>query len=74
MEFTRFIVLLEQRLQKPLPGISAQVKMSSMDRIQKLMKFSSPEDATQSSVLILLYPVADTIGMVLMLRPEYRGI
>lgn len=74
MEFARFVVLLEQRLQKPLPGISAQLKMSSIARLQKLMRFSSHDDARQSSVLILLYPLEGKTGLVLMLRPEYGGI
>jgi 8-oxo-dGTP pyrophosphatase MutT (NUDIX family) len=74
MEFAKFVILLEQRLQKPLPGISAQLKMSSLARLQKLLRFSSPDDAKQSSVLILLYPLEDRIGLVLMLRPEYTGV
>lgn len=74
MELTELALLLEKRLQKPLPGKSAQLKMSSLARIQRLMKFPPPEDARQSSVLILLYPLAGRIGLVLMLRPEYRGI
>jgi 8-oxo-dGTP pyrophosphatase MutT (NUDIX family) len=74
MEFDQFIILLEKRLQKPLPGRPAQLKMSSLARIRELMKFPSPEDASQSSVLILLYPLAGSIGLVLMLRPEYQGI
>jgi 8-oxo-dGTP pyrophosphatase MutT (NUDIX family) len=74
MEFAEFVVLLEQRLQRPLPGRAAQLKMSSLARIQELMRFSPPENAIQSSVLILLYPFAGGIGLVLMLRPEYRGI
>jgi 8-oxo-dGTP pyrophosphatase MutT (NUDIX family) len=74
MEFTKFVFFLEQRLQRPLPGRSAQLKMSSLARIQELMKFSTPEDVIQSSVLILLYPLAGSIGLVLMLRPEYRGV
>jgi 8-oxo-dGTP pyrophosphatase MutT (NUDIX family) len=74
MEFEQFIILLEKRLQKPLPGKSAQLKMSSLARIQELMKFSSHEDAKQSSVLILLYPLAGSTGLVLMLRPEYPGV
>ncbi|MCX6307094.1 MAG: CoA pyrophosphatase [Bacteroidetes bacterium] len=74
MEFTEFILLLEKRLQEPLPGKPAQLKMSSLARIQELMRFSTPEEATQSSVLILFYPTEGTIGLVLMLRPEYRGV
>jgi 8-oxo-dGTP pyrophosphatase MutT (NUDIX family) len=74
MEFAKFVVLLEQRLQKPLPGLSAQLKMSSLARLHKLLSFSSPDDAKQSSVLILLYPLEDIISLVLMLRPEYPGV
>ena len=74
MKFTEFVVLLEHRLKKPLPGRSAQLKMSSLARVQELMRFSPPEDATQSSVLILLYPLAGKTGLVLMLRPEYKGV
>jgi 8-oxo-dGTP pyrophosphatase MutT (NUDIX family) len=74
MEFKKFVVLLEDRLSRPLPGRSAQLKMSSLARIQELMRFSPPEDARQSSVLILLYPLEGSIGLVLMLRPEYGGV
>jgi 8-oxo-dGTP pyrophosphatase MutT (NUDIX family) len=74
MDFDTFISLLEKRLMEPLPGKTAQLKMSSMRRIQELLKFSSPENAKQSSVLILLYPYAGTIGLVLMLRPVYKGV
>ena len=74
MEFNEFVHLLEKRLQQPLPGISAQLKMSSRARIQKLTKFSRPADPLRSSVLILLYPFDGRIKLVLMLRPEYSGI
>ena len=74
MELTRFILLLEDRLKRPLPGRSAQLKMSSLVRIQEMMNFSHGLDAIQSSVLILFYPIEDGIGLVLMLRPEYKGI
>jgi len=74
MEFTDFVILLEKRLQKPLPGKPAQMKMSSLERIQGLMRLSIPDDARQSSVLILLYPLGGSVGIVLTMRNEYRGI
>jgi 8-oxo-dGTP pyrophosphatase MutT (NUDIX family) len=74
MEFIEFVISLEDRLKKPLPGRPAQLRMSSLVRIQELMKFSPPSDYRQSSVLILLYPFEDGIGIVLTLRPEYKGI
>jgi 8-oxo-dGTP pyrophosphatase MutT (NUDIX family) len=74
MEFSEFIILLEKRLQGPLPGRSAQLKMSSLARIRELLNLSPPADAIQSSVMVLLYPSAGRIRLVLMLRPEYPGI
>jgi len=74
MEFLPFIEGLEIRLQKPLPGIGAQAKMSSMSRISELMNFIMPKNVKQSSVLLLLYPHNQTIWMVLMQRPIYRGV
>ena len=74
MKFAEFVLLLENRLQKPLPGRSAQLKMSSLPRIQELMRLSPPDDVRQSSVLILFYPDGDQIYLVLMLRPEYPGV
>jgi 8-oxo-dGTP pyrophosphatase MutT (NUDIX family) len=74
MDFKEFVFLLEKRLHKPLPGRSSQLKMSSLTRTRELMNLPTPEDATQSSVLILLYPRDERIQLVLMLRPEYPGV
>ncbi len=74
MELPEFAILLENRLQKPLPGRSAHLKMSSLARIRELRRFTPSADVTQSSVLILLYPLHGTIGLVLMQRPEYQGV
>jgi 8-oxo-dGTP pyrophosphatase MutT (NUDIX family) len=74
MDFVRFIRNLEEELTKPLPGQAAQLKMSSMVRIRELMNFIQPEDAVQSSVLVLLYPSDDQVTLVLMLRPDYNGV
>ena len=73
-EFDRLIGILSDRLTGPLPGRSAQLKMSSLKRIRELMRFATPDDARQSSVLILLYPYCGTTGLVLMQRPDYRGV
>ena len=65
---------LQQRLTEPLPGRDAQLKMSSMKRIRQLLKFAVPAHARSSAVLILLYPLHGTTGLVLMQRPEYPGV
>ncbi len=74
MDIAEFAILLERRLQQTLPGRSAQLKMSSLARIREWIKLSPPNDAVQSSVLILLYPFGGQTRLVLMLRPEYRGV
>jgi len=74
MDFLSFIDTLETELSKPLPGHASQLKMSSLIRIRELMNFIQPENATLSSVLVLLYPVDDTIRLVLTLRPQYEGV
>jgi 8-oxo-dGTP pyrophosphatase MutT (NUDIX family) len=74
MQFHEFVILLEKRLQQPLPGRQAQMRMSALKRIRELMKFAPSDDAKQSSVLILLFPLGVKTGLVLMLRPEYPGV
>jgi 8-oxo-dGTP pyrophosphatase MutT (NUDIX family) len=74
MEFDDFVLALEKRLQQNLPGKPAQLKMSSLARIRELIKLAPSHDAVLSSVLILLYPYAGKIRLVLMLRPEYPGV
>jgi 8-oxo-dGTP pyrophosphatase MutT (NUDIX family) len=73
-DFDRLIDRLSARLTEPLPGRAAQLKMSSLARIRELMRFSAPDDARQSSVLVLLYPYLGSTGMVLMQRPDYKGV
>lgn len=74
MDFKIFISAIEEQLKKPLPGRRAHLKMASLARIQGLMNLIQPENAVQSSVLILLYPLDMEIGLVLMRRPDYNGI
>jgi len=74
MDFPGFIIALEHRLQRPLPGRAAQLRMTSLARLHRLLNGSVPDDARLSSVLILLYPDHEAIAFPLMLRPEYRGV
>jgi len=74
MVFSDFMLLLEKRLQLPLPGLPSQLKMSSMNRYRELTRFTIPEAARQSSVLILLFLRDNQIYFVLMQRPEYKGV
>ena len=74
MILAEFIGLLENRLQQTLPGLTAQLKMSAIKRVHELLRNGSFDHARQSSVLILFFPLAEKIGFVLMLRPEYDGV
>lgn len=74
MEFSELVVKLGTGMQKDLPGRASQLKMSSAARIRQLIRITPSDDARQSSVLLLLYPLAGKVYFVLMLRPEYRGI
>jgi 8-oxo-dGTP pyrophosphatase MutT (NUDIX family) len=65
---------LEVRLQQPLPGREAQLRMSSMVRLRELLGKRIPDDVRQSGVLLLLYPRGPLPGIVLMLRPDYKGV
>jgi len=76
MTLAELTSLLQDELKKPLPGRNVQLTMSSIKRIRELFDFSNLNQAVKSSVLILLYPglTDDTIRLVLMLRPTYKGI
>lgn len=65
---------LTARLSEPLPGLETQLRMTSNVRIRELMNFNTPEGATPSSVLLLLYPGEEEISTVFIRRPEYDGI
>ncbi len=73
MNFEVFTSKLKAELEKPLPGLQAQLKMSSCKRIVELF-IKEPINPTQSSVLILLYPNDGNIWFVITLRPDYDGI
>ena len=74
LPFSELIRLLAARLRQPLPGIATQLKMSSNARYRELMNFRTPEHATPSSVLLLLYPEGGEVWIAFMQRPEYDGI
>lgn len=77
MDFPSLIEALRDALDQPLPGYSAHLKMSSMQRIREMMKVPADlKKAIPSSVLILLYPLAsgNDAGIVLIQRPFYEGV
>ncbi|MEM0999838.1 MAG: CoA pyrophosphatase [Bacteroidota bacterium] len=70
-EFTQ---ALRERLAQPLPGLAAQVRMAPLSRQQQLARFSVPDNARRSAVLIAFYPGEQGIQFPLILRNDYKGV
>ena len=68
------ISYLNTRLQQPLPGREAQIRMSAVPIDQERFVFKERPDAKQGSVLILLYQHEGQWFVPLMLRPDYDGV
>ncbi|MDN4164268.1 CoA pyrophosphatase [Cytophagales bacterium LB-30] len=68
------ISYLRTRLQQPLPGREAQIRMSAVPVDQERFVFKERPDAKQGSVLILLYKHQGEWFIPLMLRPDYEGV
>jgi 8-oxo-dGTP pyrophosphatase MutT (NUDIX family) len=64
-DWNNFSTWLQQRLQQPLPGYSAQTRMMSAYRPEAS---DAPADARQSGVLLLLYPDQNETKTVLIQR------
>jgi 8-oxo-dGTP pyrophosphatase MutT (NUDIX family) len=69
-----FTLLLAQRIAIGMPGIDAQLLMAPMHRINDIRAGLKSKDSIKSSVLILLYPINNSIKTVVMLRPSYNGV
>jgi 8-oxo-dGTP pyrophosphatase MutT (NUDIX family) len=70
----KLITRLRTRLEQPLPGIVAQLKMTSIRNIRQDPHFTIPEDARASGVLLLLYPSGGQTKIVFIRRPDYGGV
>lgn len=70
----RFIERLNNRLQKALPGEEKQFLMAPLSR--QRIKDIPPEtyNPKKSAVLILLFPLNNSIRTVLIQRPDYEGV
>lgn len=74
MPFDQFVLALTEALSQPLPGLHAQLRMSSMRRVQELMSSVPSARVKPSGVLLLLYPVGKDLFIVFIQRPEYGGV
>ena len=62
-----FISQLQKRLQSPLPGLPAQLKMAPSIRAKNVVV---PNDARTSAILLLLYPENGQFFIPFMRRAE----
>jgi 8-oxo-dGTP pyrophosphatase MutT (NUDIX family) len=65
-----FLNLLEHRLQQPLPGLEAQLKMAHVSR--RLYK-ATPTEAKQAGVLATLFPKNEEWHLILIERKQVNG-
>lgn len=72
--FDEFVASLKDRLNQPLPGDEAQMKMASTFRRARLMEDIDRRKVRLGSVLISLYLDKGEIHTVLMKRPSYKGV
>jgi 8-oxo-dGTP pyrophosphatase MutT (NUDIX family) len=73
-EFTSFIENLREKLAKPLPGTTSQLKMATMRRLLKDGRMVVPDNARKGGVLALFYPCNGNICLVFIKRTEYPGV
>jgi len=70
----KFAELLKYKLEQELPGTEIQWQMASSDRMVRNFPKVPGDDARVAAVLILLYPLNNSIHTVLMQRPDYNGV
>ena len=74
MEFKTFIISIKEKLEKPLPGVSSQLKMAGLRRFMKDGVIVVPDDVRKGAVLTLFYPHNSKLYMVFIKRTEYPGV
>jgi 8-oxo-dGTP pyrophosphatase MutT (NUDIX family) len=74
MDFKAFIGTIKEKLEKPLPGVSSQVKMAGLRRFIKDGEIVFPDDVRKGAVLALFYPFNSKIYIVFIKRTEYPGV
>lgn len=72
--FPAFIDQLSARLLQPLPGEEAQFRMAPVARERIRDIPAGSYRPRKSAVLILLFPLAESTGLVLIERPLYDGV
>lgn len=71
--FNTSIELIKIELNKPLPGLEAQLNMSPSSRNQGIMDLNNGEKSKNSGVLILLFPKNEITHIVFIKRANSGG-
>lgn len=72
--FEEFIVKLKNKIEKPLPGISAQYEMAHIKREKILYNSNESKEYKPSAVLILIFPNNNNQPTILLIeRNSYNG-
>jgi 8-oxo-dGTP pyrophosphatase MutT (NUDIX family) len=72
--FETFITNLKNKIEKPLPGISAQYEMAHVNREKILLTSNESKEYKPSAVLILLFPNNNNQPTILLIeRNSYIG-
>ncbi len=66
--------LLKCRLECPLPGVEAHLRMAPIDRLKKNEIYKPNENTRVSSVLILFYPDEGRLHFPMIVRPQNSGV
>lgn len=68
-----FFGKLKTELLSDLPGVNAHLRLAPEIRLNDLKSGTTPDNAMESAVLILLYPHNNKLHTVVILRNEYDG-
>jgi 8-oxo-dGTP pyrophosphatase MutT (NUDIX family) len=68
-----FIDQLKAELKMEMPGVDAHLRLAPEIRIEDLKAGELPPHAIESAVLIILYPLKESLYTVVILRNEYDG-
>jgi 8-oxo-dGTP pyrophosphatase MutT (NUDIX family) len=71
-DLQRFISYLQKRLGGSLPGRLAHERMIPLIRLNEFPEY--PEKGVKAGVLLLIYPVRDSLFTCLILRTVYKGV
>jgi 8-oxo-dGTP pyrophosphatase MutT (NUDIX family) len=66
--------LLRSRLEQPLPGTEAHLKMAPIGRIKNVEIYKPNENTRVSSVLLLFYPEEGRLHFPMIVRPQNSGV